>query len=363
MVLHDDGDTKLVGHTFSSFWRPATATGVGSMPGTSSLEAARIVAGELPEFLHVAELPIRGPGADMIGRTGGLLARVERSLSLETTPLGWRVAGGLGRDARRAQSFLGEDLDAFEESAIDYAGPVKTQLVGPWTLAAAVELPGGERILRDPGAVRDIAEALAEATILHVDDLRRRFPKASAFVVQFDEPSLPAVLEGRIGTSSGLSSYRAVGTQDGERVLRMVLGAGAADDVFTGVHCCAQDPPVDLLCGAGVDFVGVDLTFAQDSALDDALGSALDSGIALLAGCVPATDVDRLTEAQASAPLRDLLHRVGLDDHRWLDLVSVTPTCGLAGASPQWARSALAACRAVGRIVREDEDDNHEAGA
>lgn len=340
------------------------------MPGTSSLEAARIVAGELPEFLHVAELPARGPGADMIGRTGGLLARVERSLSLETTPVGWRVAGGLGRDARRAQSFLGEDLDALEESAIDYSGPIKAQLVGPWTLAAAVELPGGERILRDPGAVRDIAEALAEATVLHVDELRRRFPKASAFVVQFDEPSLPAVLAGRIGTSSGLSSYRAVGTQDAERVLRMVLGAGTADDVFTGVHCCAQDAPVELLSRAGADFVGVDLTFEQDGTparfrtdLDDALGSALDSGIALLAGCVPATDADRLSEARASAPLRDFLHRIGLDDHRWLDLVAVTPTCGLAGASLQWTRSALAACRAVGRIVREDEDDDREAGA
>lgn len=338
-------------------WRTAAATAVGSMPGTSALEAARIIAGELPDFLHVAELPARGPGADMIGRTGGLLALVERSLSLETTPLGWRVAGGLGRDARRAQSFLGEDLDAFEESAVDYAGPVKAQLVGPWTLAAAVELPGGERILRDPGAVRDIAEALAEATRLHVADLRRRFPKASAFVVQFDEPTLPAVLAGRIGTSSGLSSYRAVGAQDADRVLRWVLASASADDVFAGVHCCAQDPPVELLCGAGADFVGVDLTLAQDSALDDALGAALDSGVGLLAGCVPSVDVDRLTEAQASSPLRDVLHRVGLDDPQWLDLVAVTPTCGLAGASPQWARIALAACRSVGRIVRQDEDE------
>ena len=109
--------------------------------------------------------------------------------------------------------------------------------------------------------------------------------------------------------------------------------------------------------------MGVELTVAQDGALDGGLGGALDAGVGLLAGCVPSVDVDRLTEAQASRPLRDLLHRVGLDDPQWLDLVAVTPTCGLAGASPQWARSALAACRSVGRIVRQDEDEAQEEGA
>ena len=52
------------------------ATGIGSLPGTRPAEAARMVAGELPDLAHVAELPARGPGADMIGRTTAMLAAV-----------------------------------------------------------------------------------------------------------------------------------------------------------------------------------------------------------------------------------------------------------------------------------------------
>lgn len=123
-------------------WSAAVATSIGSFPGTSPLETARIVAGELPDFVHVAELPDRGPGSDIIGRTGGLLAGVASGLALETTPQGWRFASASGRQMRLAQSFLGEDLDALEETAVDYAGPVKCQVAGPWTLAASIDRQG-----------------------------------------------------------------------------------------------------------------------------------------------------------------------------------------------------------------------------
>ena len=346
-------------------WRPAAATSIGSFPGGAALETARIVVGELPDFVHVAELPARGPGADMIGRTGGLLATVSTALGLETTPDGWRFAGGIGRDMRRAVSFLGEDLDALEQSTHGYAGPVKCQLVGPWTLAAAVELPGGERALRDPAAVWDIAQALAEAVRAHLADISRRLPMASAIVVQFDEPSLPAVLAGRIGTASGLSSYRAVDVQDAERVLGHVLQAATSAGGFGGVHCCASDIPIDLLRTSGAAFISLDMTPLESSSrLDEEIGEALDSGMGILAGTVPALGAEafggELSEAQASAPLRAVLHRLGLEDGEWLAQVAVTPTCGLAGSSPAWARAALDACRAAGRIVRDDEAERGE---
>ena len=43
------------------------------MPGTDPAESARVVAGELPGLPHLVELPDRGPGADLIGRSAGLL--------------------------------------------------------------------------------------------------------------------------------------------------------------------------------------------------------------------------------------------------------------------------------------------------
>ena len=51
------------------------STGVGSMPGTDVLEAIATVTGEFPDLVHLPELPQRGPGADMIGRTAALLAK------------------------------------------------------------------------------------------------------------------------------------------------------------------------------------------------------------------------------------------------------------------------------------------------
>jgi hypothetical protein len=37
-------------------WPAATATGIGSMPGTGPAEAAAVVLGELPDFPHLPEL-------------------------------------------------------------------------------------------------------------------------------------------------------------------------------------------------------------------------------------------------------------------------------------------------------------------
>jgi hypothetical protein len=333
-------------------WLPAIATGVGSMPGSSAQEAMRIVAGELPDFLHVVELPERGPGADMVGRTAALLATVDAGFGVETTPDGWRISRSVGRQVRRAQSWLSEDLDALEDCARDYNGPIKAAICGPWPLAAQIELPTGERLLRDPSAVRDLVQALAEAARLHVADIRRRVPGATV-VLQVDEPALPTVLAGRIGTSSGLSTYKAVDEQHAEKVLREILFDGA------GVHCCAEQPPVDLLRRAGAAFVSVDL-LSVGQACDDDLGRAFDDGVGVFAGCVASTGEGPVGDTRASAPVRDLLHRLGLTDARWLAQVAVTPACGLAAASPTWTRTALAACRAVGRVVRHDESDEED---
>jgi hypothetical protein len=218
-----------------------------------------------------------------------------------------------------------------------------------------VELSSGERALRDAGAVTDIAAALAEAVRAHVADVRRRVPRASV-LVQVDEPGLPAVLAGRIGTASGLSSYRAVDPQEAERMLRMVLDAINGSGAVPGVHCCAGDAPVALLRASGAAFLSLDL-LALDAGFDEAVGAAWEGGVGLIAGCVPSVGIGGIGDARASEPLRALMGRLGLGDERSLAHLAVSPTCGLAGASPQWARTALAAARAVGRVVRNDAPD------
>ena len=57
-------------------WAPGSATGLGSLPGTDIAEAQRLVMGELPDLPHLAELPGRGAGSDIIGRTAGFLVEL-----------------------------------------------------------------------------------------------------------------------------------------------------------------------------------------------------------------------------------------------------------------------------------------------
>ena len=83
------------------------ATGIGSLPAGDAREAAKTVTGtfQWPEtgMAHLPELPARGPGADMIGRTAGMLVE----LYARVEPSGWRLGDRPGRDTKRARSWLG----------------------------------------------------------------------------------------------------------------------------------------------------------------------------------------------------------------------------------------------------------------
>ena len=218
-------------------WPPGSASGAGSMPGTDPLAAVRAVLDELPDLPYLPELPARGPGADLIGRTAALLTE----LPVETTPAGWRLAARPGRDQRRARALLDQDLDTLEEAAAGYRGPLKIQACGPLTLAASLELPSSlEVALADPGAVADLTQSLAEGIRAHAGEVRKRVPGAT-LLLQCDEPRLPAVLDGAIPTASGLRRVAAVEPGPAADSLRAVLAASGA---YRVVHCCAARPPL-----------------------------------------------------------------------------------------------------------------------
>ena len=124
----------------------------------------------------------------MIGRAASLLVE----LPVDLQPSGWRFTDRRGCDARRAASLWTEDLDELAAAYDGYAGPLKVQVAGPWTLAASIELRPGERAVTDEGAAREIVESLAEGLRRHVSDVRRLVPGADV-ILQVDEPSLTAV--------------------------------------------------------------------------------------------------------------------------------------------------------------------------
>ncbi|MGW6061269.1 methionine synthase [Streptomyces sp. NPDC055189] len=326
-------------------WGPAT--GIGSMPGGDAREAAKTVTGSFEEFPYLAELPARGPGADMIGRTAGMLVE----LYARVEPSGWRIGDRPGRDTRRAKAWLGEDLDALEEFTQGYEGPVKVQAVGPWTLAAALELKNGEAALSDPGACRDLAGSLAEGLRAHLADVRRRIPGAQ-IVLQVDEPSLIAVLRGHIKTASEYRTHRAVDRQLVESTLREVLGV---HDGQTVVHSCAPDVPFALLRRAGADAISFDFSLLTERD-DEAVGEAVEGGTKLFAGVVPGVDGPLSDPAGSVMGVRTLWRRLGLNPGSLAESVTVTPSCGLAGSSPAYARAVLAHCARAARSLADNPE-------
>jgi cobalamin-independent methionine synthase catalytic subunit len=327
-------------------WPSGAATGIGSLPGDDIAEAQRIVFGELPDLPHLAELPARGPGADVLGRTAGLLVELPVQLYAGR----WQTAPRPGgKDQRRTADLLARDLDQLSEQGDGYAGVFKLQAAGPWTMAANIDKAIGGRMLRDPGAVRDLTDSLAEGLRRHVAEVRKRMPRAT-LLLQLDEPSLPGVIAGRVPTESGLSAYRAVDGPAAATALRVVTELVGVPVVL---HCCAADVPLQVVRDAGAAAVALDLSLIKDL---DPIGEAIEAGLGLFAGAAPTTapaggrgpDAKQIAERVAT-----LWKRLGFRPDLLPRQVVVTPACGLARADEDYVRVLLKACVEAGRRLAE----------
>lgn len=322
------------------------ATGIGSLPGEDVDRATALAFDELPDLPHLPELPARGPGADMIGRTATHLV----DLPVDLQPSGWRLVDRPGVDLRRGRDLMARDLDALVPVAGPaYDGRLKLQLAGPWTLAATLELPRGGPVLGDSGAVHDLGESLAEAIREHLAAVSKRLP-AAHLVLQLDEPSLAAVMAGRIRTASGFATIRVPEPAPVEAALRLVIAA--AGDVPVVVHSCAAQVPLLLLRDVGAAAVSFDVTtMAPDH---DALGELVEAGVALWLGAVPSTGPGVTPTPRSIAdPVRRLWRELGFAADLLPDAVTLTPACGLAAASPGWAHSAYRVLRQAARALTE----------
>jgi hypothetical protein len=319
------------------------ATGVGSHPGEDHFEAIRVVFGEVPCLPYLPELPARGVGADTIGRTAALLVE----LSVEVQPSGWRLSDRPGRDHHRAVDHLRRDLDGLEEIAHDYSGPLKLQVCGPWTLAGAIELRFGDKMLSDAGAVRDLIASLAQGVADHCAEVRRRVPGVTEIVLQLDEPGLPGVLAGTVPTASGFGRLAPVEEWRVEESLRLFEKPV--------VHCCAPRVPFGALRRAGVRGVSVDASLLRRKD-EEVLGELAEDGVTLMLGVVPGRDVRLPDVGVIAKPAVELWRRLGFAPEKLAGQVVLSPACGLAGASPQYARAALAACQRAAQVLKNDPE-------
>nr|WP_307864685.1 methionine synthase [Allobranchiibius sp. CTAmp26] len=323
---------------------------MGSWPGTDPRRVNGLVRDLLAEngLPYLAELPDRGPGADLIGRTAALLP----DLSVDLQPSGWRLSGGRGRDAARGAAYLRQDLDELAEAYDGYAGELKLSLCGPWTLAASVALPRGEKALSDPGACRDLRQALLAAATEHVDKVSSLIPGAD-IVLQFDEPSLTGVLAGSVPTASGFSRLRSVDEQTAREALTE-LTAGLAPRVRSVVvHTCAPSPPLRMLADVPDLAVAVDVALLGGAEWD-LVAEAVEASRPPWLGVVP-TDATGTHPGRYVERVLAMWRRLGLPD-AGLSTLTLSPACGLAGRSPDAAlgvaRLVQAAAHELGEIAQ-----------
>ena len=311
-----------------------------------------MVVGELHSLPHLVELPARGVGADLIGRAGALLV----DIAIDTTPRGYRITTRPGAVTRRAASLLDEDVDAFEE-AWEKAGlrggerTVKVQAPGPVTLAAQLELPGGHRAITDEGALRDLAASLAEGVAAHRAQLSGRL--GTRVVVQFDEPSLPAALAGRL---TGVTSLTPVHPVDETLAIALIDDCVTAAGTEVAVHSCAAGLPWDMLRRTCIHAVSVDPSTLQQPDLDG-MGEFVDTGRTVLLGIVASTPPAKTPAvAEVATAAAAVTDRLGFARSVLAERIGVAPACGLAGATPQWARTAIELAQKTADALADDPE-------
>lgn len=340
----------------------ASATAIGSFPGTDVQEITKIVAGELVDFPVIPELPARGPGADMIGRTLGILAKTGSEWSAETTPTGWRISGNataaVTTATRKAQSLLGEDLDAAEEAWARHDGPIKIAVTGPWALASSLELANGNLVISDLGAVRELVQAYDESMTALMGQLQRRM-SAAKWVVQLDEPTAHAVVTGQIPTQSGLATHSAVDSEDVRQSLSKVITTLHKADAQVVVHTCDSTPPIEMLLHSKPDGLALDLTaLADEPRYDESIGRLFEAGCTLVAGIVDVRPTSFYERRQSIVNesinvLLARMSRIGFPVEEVIDRIAISPGCGFhKDASLGGVKKVLGQLTECSRILR-----------
>jgi methionine synthase II (cobalamin-independent) len=106
--------------------------------------------------------------------------------------------------------------------------------------------------------------------------------------------------------------------------------------------------PLGLFHAAGADAVSFDLGLVQDL---DAIGTVVEAGTHLFPGVVPATDAPLPAPRATASRLQAWWRELGFSADDLHGSVTLTPACGLAGATPGYARQAMTHVREAARYL------------
>lgn len=319
-------------------------TAGGSLPGEDFRGALGSMTELLPEVLPLPELPQRGVGSHMVGRALGLID----GLGFDLQPAGWRLTSGSGADHQRARSQWRFDLDDVEELLEGFTGVLKVAVAGPWTLAASVERPTGDKLLADHGARRELAQALADGVITLFADIATRVPSAT-LQLQVDEPMVVSVAQGGVPTASGFSRHRRVQAPE----LSAALEEFTAAQPSAILHCCAPGEWLPLAGNAGFGSISVDLGLFEGPRLREGIGQWISDGKRIILGVVDSAQCETQSVDDLVTRTLGFLRPMGLDPEPLREQVWLGTSCGLAGWSPNAATQQLEQLRRAGELVDE----------
>ncbi len=324
------------------------AYGLGPLPGTSIAEACDVIASETGALPHIPQLPDRGLGSDAVGRTASLLEAVH----VDRGPRSWRMSPRPQLITRRTADRLERDLDECQATWDRTLPAVKIQLTGPWTLAGAIELADGHRVLTDSGALRDLTDAVIDGANRHTADVARRFG-ATDILVQLDEPWLADVVAGNLPGTTRLDEVRAVHPRDaGERLAHVVEGLDAGE---VALNLTGQTPEWEVVRLSGVQTLQLTLDRITGTRQLDALGEAVSGGLRIGFGVTAAgEEIDERQEKPRTRAIdvARVWHELSLDP-LLLREVDVHPKAALTGSLLDASR-AYAMAQAVADILDRD---------
>ena len=264
------------------------------------LSRARPPRGDADRLLGAARpsVPARtaGPGRGL--RPGGADGRALADLHVEVGTGVWRFVPRGGKDEQRAHDALITTSTPWKKRDGVLGGaqdPDRRTMVPGFHRGAGP----GEKALADPGAVRDIAGALAEGLTRHMADVRRRLSGVTGSWSRSTSRSCrrcwpescprPAAGAGSELRSGGRGGRAPPGA--GRCPLRRRTGADRGRTATAGRGSPrrvdrrrrARSGP---LREAGAGFLGIDGA-VLDSVDEDEVGQAIDAGLGLLVACVP----------------------------------------------------------------------------
>ncbi|PXA77442.1 hypothetical protein DCC24_03790 [Auritidibacter sp. NML100628] len=168
-------------------------------------ETLGILLDELPGP-HLPQLPYWQPLSELAVGLPGFLVANRRSY-------GWQVQATEatpGKEQRRYATALREQFQLVADYQQERPLPeLMLEVPGPVTLFSVLMGPGGQKIIRDHGARRDVAHVLAEALAELVQISARILPETTLRLVVRDT-DVVAGLRGAIATASGYLTERSL---------------------------------------------------------------------------------------------------------------------------------------------------------